>query len=89
MYIFLIALLLFNYLAAVGYSDILRLYTDRLLNIYAYGTYILIFVVFYSCPVIMEKWIIGVVIYEILGFGLYIKACLDYKRNEKDKLRKY
>ncbi len=34
---------------------------------------------------IMVKWIIAVFIYELIGFILYIKGCLEYNKNEKDK----
>ena len=72
-------------MVAVGFSDILRLNTDRLLNTFAFGSYILIFAVFFTCPSIMEKWIVGVVLFELIGFILYIKGCLEYNKNEKDK----
>ena len=86
MYLFFILFFIFNYLVAVGFSDILRLNTDRLLNTFAFGSYILIFAVFFTCPSIMEKWIVGVVLFELIGFILYIKGCLEYNKNEKDKL---
>ena len=85
MYLFIIIFIIINYLAAVGYADILRLNTDRLLNTFAFTTLIIIVVVFFSCPSIMEKWIIGVVIFETFVFLLYIKGCLEYIKNEKDK----
>ena len=85
MYLFIIIFFIINYLAAVGYADILRLNTDRLLNTFAFSTLIIIVVVFFCCPSIMGKWIIGVVIFETLGFLLYIKGCLEYIKNEKDK----
>jgi hypothetical protein len=84
MYIFLIIFLMLNFFAAVGYSDILRLNSDRLLRNYVLGTYILIFVVFFSCLSIMKQWIIGVLIYEVIGFILYIFQCKAYtKKNFK------
>ncbi len=33
----------------------------------------------------MVKWIIAVFIYELIGFILYIKGCLENDKNEKDK----
>lgn len=86
MYLYIIIFIIINYLAAVGYADILRLNTDRLLNTFAFTTLIIIVVVFFSCPSIMEKWILGVIIFELIGFILYIKGCLEYNKNEKDKL---
>ena len=46
MYLFIIIFIIINYLAAVGYADILRLNTDRLLNTFAFTTLIIIVAVF-------------------------------------------
>lgn len=85
MYLFFVGYIIFNYLVTAGYSDILRLYSNRALNTYALGSSVVIFVVFFAFPSIMREWIIGVFIYEIIGFSLYIKGCLEYNKNEKNK----
>ena len=83
MYVFLILFLILNFFAAIGYSDILRLNSDRLFRNYVFGTYILIFLVFFTCPSIMLQLIIGVVLYEVIGFILYINQCKEYSKNNK------
>ena len=82
MYLFLFLFLILNFFAAVGYSDILRLNSDRLLRNYVLVTYILIFVVFFTCPSIMLQWIISVFLYEVFGFILYIIQCKEYSKKK-------
>jgi hypothetical protein len=83
MHLFLILFLILNFFSAVGYSDILRLNSDRLFCNYVFGTYILIFVVFFKCPSIMLQWIISVFLYEVIGFILYIIQCKEYSKKNK------
>ena len=85
MFLFILGFFIFNFLVTAGYSDILRLYSDRAFKTYALCSTVVIFVVFFTFPSIMVKWIIGVFIYELIGFILYIKGCLEYNKNEKDK----
>ena len=89
MYLFLIIFFIVNYLAVIGYFDLLRLGNDKLLKYSAFSSYILIFIVFFSFPSIMEKWIVGVFSFEILGFLLYIKGCFEYLKNKNNDLNQY
>jgi hypothetical protein len=85
MYLFILGFFIFNFLVTAGYSDILRLYSDRAFKAYAVLSTVVIFVVFYTFKGIMVKWILGVFIYELIGFIFYIKGCLEYNKNEKDR----
>jgi hypothetical protein len=89
MFFFLIIFFIVNYLAVIGFFDLLRLGSDKLLHFFAVSTYIVIFIVFFSCPSIMEKWIVGVFCFEILGFILYVKGCLEYLKNKNNDLNQY
>ncbi len=86
MFLFFLGFIIFNFLVTAGYSDILRLYSNKVFNSYALGSSVVIFMVFFAFPIIMREWIIGVFIYEIIGFLLYIKGCLEYVKKEKDKI---
>jgi hypothetical protein len=83
MYLFILGFFIFNFLVTAGYSDILRLYSDRAFKAYAVLSTVVIFFVFFTFPSIMVKWKLGVFIYELIGFTLYIKDCLEYNKNEK------
>jgi hypothetical protein len=86
MYVLIIILFAINFLAAVGWSDILSLNSDRRLYNWWWLTTIGFSVAFFSMPSIMEKLLIGVFIYEVLGFLLYIRQCLQYnKEQEKER----
>jgi hypothetical protein len=89
MFLFFLGFIIFNFLVTAGYSDVFRLYSTRVFNAYAIGASVLIFVVLLGVPSIMREWIIGVFIYEIIGFSLYIKGCFEYIKKEKSKLNQY
>ena len=84
MFLFFLCFIIFNFLVTAGYSDILRLYSDRAFNTYSLVSSIVILAVFFFCPGIMKEWIIGVLIYEIIGFLLFIKYCLECNKKSKD-----
>ena len=84
MFLFFLGFIIFNFLVTAGYSDILRLYSDRAFNTYSLVSSIVILAVFFFCPGIMKEWIIGVLIYEIIGFSLFIKYCLECNKESKD-----
>ena len=84
MFFFFLGFIIFNFLITAGYSDILRLYSDQAFNTYALVSSIIILAVFFSCPSIMKEWLIGVFIYEIIGFSLFIKYCLECNKKSKD-----
>lgn len=83
MYVFIIILFAINFLAAVGWSDILRLNSDRRLYNWWWLTTIGFSIAFFSMPSIMEKLLVGVFIYEVLGFIFYIRQCIQYNKDQE------
>ena len=86
MFIFVIVFFVVNLLVTCGYSDLLRLTSDARLHTYWIISTILILVIFFTVPTIMVNFIIGVLIYEVLGLLLYLLQCKQYlKKREIDR----
>lgn len=88
MLIFILIFFLLNFLAAIGYEDILRL-SDRGLKIYWTVTTVGMWVVFFTMPSIMVELIVGVFFYQLIGFILYIGKCMKYNRDEEKELNSW
>jgi hypothetical protein len=88
MFIFILIFFLLNYLAAIGYEDILRL-SDRGLKIYWTVTTVGMWTVFFTMPSIMVELIIGVFFYQLIGFILYIGKCMKYNRDKEREINSW
>ena len=88
MFIFILIFFLLNFLAAIGYEDILRL-SDRGLKIYWTVTTVGMWVVFFTMPSIMVELIVGVFFYQLIGFILYIGKCMKYNRDQEKELNSW
>lgn len=88
MLIFILIFFLLNFLAAIGYEDILRL-SDRGLKIYWTVTTVGMWVVFFTMPSIMVELIVGVFFYQLIGFILYIGKCMKYNRDQEKELNSW
>ena len=82
MFIFLIIFFVINLLVTTGYSTILRLNSDKRLHAYWILSTILIFAAFFAVPSIMVNLIIFVVLYELIGFVLYLRQCMQYLKDK-------
>lgn len=82
MFIFAIIFFVLNLLATCGYSSILRLTSDRRLHTYWILSTILFFIIFFTVPSIMVSLIKFVIVYEVLGFILYLGQCRKYLKNK-------
>jgi len=80
MFIFILIFFLLNFLAAIGYEDILRL-SDRGLKIYWTVTTVGMWAVFFTMPSIMVELIIG--------FILYIGKCMKYNRDKEKEVNSW
>lgn len=88
MLIFILIFFLLNFLAAIGYEDILRL-SDRGLKIYWTVTTVGMWVIFFTMPSIMVELIVGVFFYQLIGFILYIGKCMKYNRDKEKELNSW
>ena len=88
MFIFILIFFLLNFLAAIGYEDILRL-SDRGLKIYWTVTTVGMWAVFFTMPSIMVELIVGVFFYQLIGFILYIGKCMKYNRDQEKELNSW
>ena len=88
MFIFILIFFLLNFLAAIGYEDILRL-SDRGLKIYWTVTTVGMWVIFFTMPSIMVELIVGVFFYQLIGFILYIGKCMKYNRDQEKELNSW
>jgi hypothetical protein len=88
MFIFILIFFLLNFLAAIGYEDILRL-SDRGLKIYWTVTTVGMWVVFFTMPSIMVELIVGVFFYQLIGFILYIGKCMKYNRDKEKEINSW
>ena len=88
MFIFILIFFLLNFLAAIGYEDILKL-SDRGLKIYWTVTTVGMWVVFFTMPSIMVELIVGVFFYQLIGFILYIGKCMKYNRDKEKELNSW
>lgn len=88
MLIFILIFFLLNFLAAIGYEDILRL-SDRGLKIYWTVTTVGMWVIFFTMPSIMVELIVGVFFYQLIGFILYIGKCMKYNRDQEKELNSW
>jgi len=88
MFIFILIFFLLNFLAAIGYEDILRL-SDRGLKIYWTVTTVGMWVVFFTMPSIMVELIVGVFFYQLIGFILYIGKCMKYNRDKEKEVNSW
>ena len=88
MLIFILIFFLLNFLAAIGYEDILRL-SDRGLKIYWTVTTVGMWVIFFTMPSIMVELIVGVFFYQLIGFILYIGKCMKYNSDQEKELNSW
>lgn len=88
MLIFILIFFLLNFLAAIGYEDILRL-SDKGLKIYWTVTTVGMWVIFFTMPSIMVELIVGVFFYQLIGFILYIGKCMKYNRDQEKELNSW
>lgn len=85
MFVFILIFFGVNFLAAVGYSDIFSINSDRKLFWYFWITAIVPFILFYTVIDMMGTLITAVVIYEVLGVILYLGQCRKYNRDKENQ----